>query len=310
VPDYQSVAAEFGLGRLRGVTPLAGGVADVVRLSTAAGEFVAKPADGLFRAELYERAARVLNEAGVRQARPRRTTVGSLIGSSGHGVQEFLPGRICLDPTPTQTAAVMWSLGPYHAALAGLPVPAALTAEDTVFTRVASPGYLIERLPGLVRRSGLPGDADHLVARALGLVVAALPRLRGFPVQLVHGDIGPDNVLMDGDRVVAVIDFTPYAEPTLFAVATAVYWYHVHGRPTLDGPAIQASFAAAAPPRGWTSAETALGPVMLLREALRRLATPLAVDAEPSNPRYQAVRSILRSWPSLQLKVPPATGGC
>lgn len=94
----QRVAAEFGLGRLRGVTPLAGGVADVVRLSTAAGEFVAKPAEGLFRAELYERAARVLNEAGVRQARPRRTTVGSLIGESGHSVQEFLPGRISWTP--------------------------------------------------------------------------------------------------------------------------------------------------------------------------------------------------------------------
>jgi hypothetical protein len=112
---------------------------------------------------------------------------------------------------------------------------------------------------------------------------------------------------MDGDQVVAVIDFTPFAEPVLFAIATAAYWYHVHGQPTLDGAAVRASFAAAGSRRGWTRAEIALGPVMLLREALRRLATPLALADAAGSPvpaavtaRYEAVRSVLGSWPSLQ----------
>jgi Ser/Thr protein kinase RdoA (MazF antagonist) len=307
VPDYQRIAAEFGLGRLLAVTSLAGGRAGVVRLTTAAGEFVAKPADSEAQAVLYECAAQVLSQAGVRQARPRRTTAGSRIGESGHGVQEFLPGRICPHPTPAQTAAVMRHAGAYHAALAHVPVPPTLAAQDTLFTRVASPGYLIATLPGLLHRTGLPGGAGDTVARALGLVEAYLPRMRQLPDQLVHGDIGPDNVLMDGDEVVAVIDFTPFAEPVLFAVATALYWYHVHGQATLDGRAVRASFAAASPRRGWARAETAVWPVMLLREALRRLATPLALAGEPGTSvpvavitRYQAVRSILRAWPYLE----------
>jgi Ser/Thr protein kinase RdoA (MazF antagonist) len=307
VPDYQRIAAEFGLGPLLEVTPLAGGRADVVRLAAAAGEFVAKPAERASRAAIYERAARVLNRAGVRQARPRRTTAGSLIGGSGHTVQEFLPGRICLHPTQAQATAAMRQAGVYHAELASVPVPAALAAEDTVFTRVVSPGYLIERLPDLVRRAGLPGDAEDVVERALGLVGAALPRMRQLPVQLVHGDIGPDNVLMDGDQVVAVIDFTPFAEPVLFAVATAVYWYHVHGQPTPDWRAVLASFAAAAPPRGWTSAETALWPVMLLREALRRLATPLALAGDPGTlPSWPESRPTALSWPESRPTAVPA----
>lgn len=307
MPDYQRIAAEFGLERLLAVTPLAGGRAGVVRLATAAGEFVVKPADSPTRAELYERTAQALNQAGVRQARPKRTTAGSLIGESGHSVQEFLPGRIHLQPTPAQIAAVMRHAGVYHAALAHIQVPAALAAENTLFTCVVSPAYLIETLPGLLRRSGLPNDADHIVARALGLVETFGPQMSQLPAQLVHGDIGPDNVLMDGDQVVAVIDFTPFAEPVLFAIATAVYWYHVHGRPTLDCTAVRASFAAGGHQRGWTRAEISLWLVMLLREALRRLATPLALADASSTPvpaaatvRYEAVRSVLRSWPSLQ----------
>lgn len=222
-------------------------------------------------------------------------------------MQEFLPGRIRLRPTPAQTAAVMRHAGAYHAALAHVQVPAALAAENTLFTRVVCPAYLIETLPGLLGRPGLPDDADHVVARALGLAETFVPQMSQLPAQLVHGDIGPDNVLMDGDQVVAVIDFTPFAEPVLFAIATAVYWYHVHGQPMLDCTAVRASFAAAGPKRGWTRAEIALWPVMLLREALRRLATPLALADESGTPvpaaataRYEAVHSILRSWPSLQ----------
>jgi Ser/Thr protein kinase RdoA (MazF antagonist) len=45
--------------------------------------------------------------------------------------------------------------------------------------------------------------------------------------RLVHGDIGPDNVLMDGDRVVAIIVFTAHHEPFLFALSSALYWYHI-----------------------------------------------------------------------------------
>jgi Ser/Thr protein kinase RdoA (MazF antagonist) len=136
---------------------------------------------------------------------------------------------------------------------------------------------------------------------------AFLPQMRQLPVQVVHGDIGPDNVLMDGDEVVAVIDFTPFAEPVLFAIATALYWYHVHGQAALDCRAVRASFAAAGQQRVWSGTEAASWPVMLLREALRRLATPLALAGEPGSPvpaafttRYQAVRSILRSWPYLE----------
>ena len=135
-----------------------------------------------------------------------------------------------------------------------------------------------------------------------GVQTCALPIL---PRQLVHGDIGPDNVLMDGDEVIAIIDFTPLCEPVLFAVATAVYWYHVHGRRQLDPGGIRASLDAAAP-RPWTATEREIWPAMLAREALRRLATPLAVAAEagtgpPAWPaaRYQAVVTLLDSWPQL-----------
>ena len=171
--------------------------------------------------------------------------------------------------------------------------------------RVTDPDFLAGELPGLLSRYRLPGGDAAALGQYLGQSRSALA---GLPRQLVHGDIGPDNVLMDGDEVIAIIDFTPLCEPVLFAVATAVYWYLVHGRRQLDPGGIRACLDAAAP-RPWTAAEREIWPAMLAREALRRLATPLAVAAEagsrpPAWPaaRYQAVVTLLESWRQLHAR--------
>jgi Ser/Thr protein kinase RdoA (MazF antagonist) len=304
VLDSARIAAEFGLGTPLSSTPLTGGDRDVTRLRTARGTFVVKAASGTVRAGLYEQAALVLSASGIPQARPLRTLAGSLVSRSGHTVEELLPGRICPRPTAAQTVATMRHIAAYHAALQPVTVPAELHAVDTVWDRVASGEYLVQALPALLRAHA-PGDADNqMIAAALTQVERALPEMRELPRQLVHGDIGPDNVLMDGDEVIAIIDFTPFFESVLFAVATAVYWYHVHGQRELDPDAIHTSLDAAHRP--WAPTERAIWPAMLAREALRRLATPLALSAEmhqpavPVNERYQAVLSIMDRWTQLQ----------
>ena len=279
--DFQPVAAEFGLGPLLSAEQLAPGHPDVVKLVTASGAYVAKPALDGAAPELYELVALVLNEAGPRQARPVRTIAGELISASGHTVQEFLPGQASSHPTPAQTLATMRHLAAYHAALARVPVPATLREQDTVWTRVSSADYLLAELPGLLRRLDPPAADRAVVADALERLAAFLPDLRRLPRQLVHADIGPDNVLMQGDDVVAVVDFTPAEQPVLFAIAAAAYWYHIHGHSELDPDAIRASLEAAGP---WTDAELAAWPAMLIQEAMRRVATPLAIAAETGGP--------------------------
>jgi homoserine kinase type II len=307
VPDYEQIATEFGLGRLIEVSALAGGRAEVMRATTSDGVFVFKPADEPAHLELAEVATKVLAGAGIRQAGPLRTTAGQLVGDSGYTAAEFLPGTIYLRPTRTQAMAVMRHLAAYHVALADVPVPAAVAEADTIWTRVTTADYLITELPDLVDRFGPPASGQRVVAAALGQIETSLAQIRSLPRQLVHGDIGPDNVLMDGEEVVAIVDFTPHYQPVVFAAATAAYWYFVHGHPEPDPDTIWAAFAMSAADRngGWSGAERAVWPSMVLMEALRRLATPLALAAQTGTDvprsavsRYDALAALIQSWPA------------
>jgi homoserine kinase type II len=110
---------------------------------------------------------------------------------------EFLPGHAVDRPTPDQTHAAGGALGRMHGSLA-----------DFTLTRpnpLGPAGWA-----SLAQRCG--GDLDTIapglrerVARELAFLTESWPD--HLPRAVIHADLFPDNVLMEGDRVTGLIDF-------------------------------------------------------------------------------------------------------
>ncbi len=303
--DVAALLRDYDIGTLINAGQLPGGSTAVLRVRTDRGAFVLKPAYRPAEVPLQARAAEFLNDRGVRQPRVIATNSGGVVSAAGNVLLEYLPGAIVLRPARRQTLAAMRHVGAYHRVLADLPGTFTPDAES-IWLRVADPDYLVAELPGLLARDEPSRRDEPATAAALETLDRARTGLADLPRQVVHGDIGPDNVLMNGDEVIALVDFTPYHESALFAACTALYWYHVHGRPSADVDGLRASVEAIGRERQWTAQELALLPAGLLREALRRLATPLAVAAEsgrppgPSlGPRRAALVAVVRALDTL-----------
>lgn len=219
--------------------------------------------------ELYARVEQHLNRHGIRQARQHRRPNGDLLSSSGHAVQELLPGKITERPSRGQTINTMAHLAEFDRALADLEPPEALATRDTPWSRVVRTDYLLDRLPGLITDYGPDWLEPAPIESLLVVLRNGATTLAAHRRQLVHGDLGPDNVLYDGDRIVALIDFTPFHDTVLLGLASAIYFFQLHGHPG-DRAAIEASIDA-------YGADRAIAWTALVRESLRRLATPLAV---------------------------------
>ena len=297
-----AIAGEFDLGRVIGATPLAGGGAEVLRLSTDRGEYVIKRPWDPLDVELASAVEARLNQQGIRQARQHRTRGGGLIGSTGHAVQELLPGAIVDRPTTAQTTNLIIHLAAYDRALSVIEPPPALAARDTIWSRVVRTDYLLEHLPSLITRYA----PDWLDPASIGPLLAALEAgadaLAAEPIQLVHGDLGPDNVLYEGDEVVALIDFTPFHETVLLGLASAIYFFQLHGAsPT----ATQLSNSIDLYGSASGDLDTGVAWTALVRESLRRLATTLAVAEERGTPpadrmarrRYEAAVRLAATLP-------------
>jgi len=266
----RSALACYDIGAVLSLDRLPAGHPAARKVITSVGTYVLKPvwrrADIELLAELP-----ALRAYSVRQPEVIRTGSGKLVSPDGYFLQEFLPGKLELRPSGTQVRAVMRAVGSMHAALSRLTVGYEPDRES-VFVRVTDVSFLIAELPGLLRHYGL---ATAPAGAAIAFLAEHQAALGVLPRQLVHGDIGPDNVLLDGEQVVAIIDFTPHVLPVLFAASTALYWYHVYGQPAVPADGLAASRAAIAEARPWPAGEEELWTAGLVWEGLRRLATTL-----------------------------------
>lgn len=201
----RSALASYRIDAVLSLDRLPAGHPAIRKVITSTGTYLLKPAwrraDIALLAELP-----ALGAYGVRQPEVIRTRSGQMVTPNGYFLQEFLAGEPELEPSGAQVRAAMRALGSLHVALARL----ALSYEpdrDSVFVKVTDPGFLIVELPGLLRHYGL---ATGAAGPAIACLFEHQAALGALPRQLVHSDIGPDNVLLDGEQVVAIIGFAPH----------------------------------------------------------------------------------------------------
>jgi homoserine kinase type II len=298
----RAVLTEYSVGEVIAAGPVPAGSDLARRVVTGRGSYLLKPAYRQADVELQAEVATLLTARGIRQPRLEPTRSGGYVTRSGYFLQELLPGVSPTRPTPAQTTAAMRHVAAYHLALGELPVSYE-PDRGSLWVRVTDPDFLLAELPGLLARNGL---ADRAPGLALDYLRRSQAGLAALPRQIVHGDIGPDNFLMTGDEVIALVDFTPHLQPVLFAAATALYWFHVYGQPHVGPDQLRANMATMAEVRPWTDAELALWPAALVLEALRRLATPLELAREHAaavgprlGERLAAAEAVARLLPEL-----------
>lgn len=290
----RSALACYDIGMVRSLDRLAFGHPAVRKVIATRGTYLLKPPWRRADVELLAQLP-ALGRFGIRQPQIITTRSGQLVSPDGYYLQEFLAGEPELHPSGGQVRAVMRAAGSLHVALGRLPVRYQ-PDPGSVFVQVTDPGFLIAELPALLGGYGMATAPAGAAIACLAEHQAALSEL---PRQLVHGDIGPDNVLLDGEQVVAIIDFTPQVLPVLFAASTALYWYHVYGQPAVPMADLDTSRTALAEARPWSAAEDMLWIPGLVWESLRRLATTLELarrtgtDPPPTaGTRLSAVRAI------------------
>jgi Ser/Thr protein kinase RdoA (MazF antagonist) len=301
-PVLQRVMQEFGLGSPLVQESLSGGSAGAFRVRSARGDFAIKDGGDERVLRLYQQVAQTLNAQGVRQARLYESIAGQLTASSGHAVFEFLPGTWAWQPTATQSAAFMRYFAAYQRALRAVPIPLFVTEVRTPWQQADSLDYLLHDLPGLLATIHVSPLFARTADRVLAFLAEHRPILDAQPKQLVHGDVGPGNILYAHDGGTALIDFTPYRESALYALDVSFYWHYVyanHGRP--DVTRIRDDLRAYAAVHPWTDeAKRAFYPALVKAAArilfvpiLLALATGQRVDDSGSDSRATAINNIM-----------------
>ncbi|MFV2084371.1 phosphotransferase enzyme family protein [Micromonospora sp. LOL_021] len=137
-------------------------------------------------------------------------------------VWEWMPGAVVTtDLTAGQALAAGTTLGRIHAAFATLPASAGPSpqAQNWLAVDLVGLAATVDRLIDIAEARIAAGPADPFDTQAARTLaerrdsIADIPRLmKDLPkltTQILHGDYSPVNLIFDGDRLSAVIDFRP-----------------------------------------------------------------------------------------------------
>lgn len=159
---------------------------------------------------------------------PAPNILGTLAGDSllildgrAYELQDYIDGEVCDPGRPAHLEAAGAALARYHILVEGFAPPALCTGKP-LYTPVQIDLFLgrlceswqVEQ--DLARRLQL--EADRLAARFAGY--------GGLPHRVIHGDYWAGNLLLDGDRVVAVVDYDKASwQPRLVELAEALVYF-------------------------------------------------------------------------------------
>lgn len=178
-------------------------------------------AEAIYFAELFN----AIEEEGFHVPRPVLSITGEWLTQDGWSAWKFVAGR---PAEPEDIPQVVPALEAFHRALAKFPYPPHLATRNSRYDWADQAAW-----------DELPVEIAVRLAEPLGKLIKHKKPIAHVHEQLIHGDLNPDNILVEPGLPPAIIDIAPYWRPSQFALAVTAYWmggYH-------NNPAILPHFA-------------------------------------------------------------------
>jgi len=221
--NFYQIVEEFGLGEYVTHEALADGNVAVYKLVTSAGVYFLKQVEDVEAVGLYREVERTLNAWDVRQARLYLRPDGGCVSVTGFAVYEFLEGDASYEINDYRLESLMVYLGRFNEALGHIAVPQTVTDNSNPWKKADSLEYLFGLFKSDIADVSISNSTRLIIADTLAFLKAKQKALDKLSKQLIHGDIGPGNILYAGDSVVSVIDFTPMCGAGLYALCHFFY---------------------------------------------------------------------------------------
>ena len=150
-----------------------------------------------------------INEDGFRVSRPIASLDGKWITNNGWSAWIFLEGN---HEYKRHIPLIINAIIDFHKAIKNVPRPSFFD-EDSEYRR--SDRYAWGDLPNKINPK-----IEPLVKK----LFAFRKPVEGIENQIIHGDLGPANILLVDTLKPGIIDIAPYYRPVEFALAVFAYW--------------------------------------------------------------------------------------
>lgn len=193
-------------------------------IDTAGASYVFKHVGRRDFVQIHDKIWGTLSKEGLTHGRVMRTNSGELMSQLGYTLFEFIPGETHPRLDDNQFRTAIEYLYVYNQALRKVPFAPEEIWQLNNWDRVKSVQFLYDNIEPLITHVQMDDQACQLLRQARNILKESMTFFQNNSKQLLHSDLGPDNIVFYGNEIRAIIDFTPEYENEIYSVAQFLYW--------------------------------------------------------------------------------------
>lgn len=173
---------------------------------------------------IYERVQAHLNTVGIKQNRIIKTTDQALKTNEDVVLYEYCEGKQYRVLTQNQMNHVIQYLKKYNEQLKQVTFKPDDIQKTNHWDLAKSIDFMVGEFMNYLPQFNIQDQHKNKLLEALLIIKTKKHILDQAEKQLIHGDLGPDNILFSDDEVMAFIDFTPEFNHEFYSLCQFIYW--------------------------------------------------------------------------------------
>lgn len=282
----------YRLGSIKSIMKTEKGSGDTYLVKTVNQKYIAKVNVRQDFINIYNDVQKLLRQIGFVVSGIMPTADGDICTKCGLVLYEFLDGQSYSNLTYIQMKNALDYLRDYNKALVGV----SSTPENILmlnhWDQARSLAFIVEEFPAILSTVQLSDDGNAVIQKAVNILSVNRSFLHHQTEQLIHADLGPDNIMFTDNDVLSIIDFTPEYNHHLYSIAQFVYWnifWHGSKITHMELNEVLSIYLA----RSASSFEIKLFSILLVRSAIFRIAGPLLDKLHNGVTNYNSLKKRL-----------------
>ena len=210
------ITENYSIGKIKSIESLNNhSYARLYFIQSSEGTFIFKNDQKSDEVDLYYKFSNLANEMQVKQARVYKTNQNELL-IKDWALYEKISGSPKIQPNPTEWDCATVNIAKYNHVLSKIDSPDWVKSLKNPWDRADSLDYLFGYFKDNIKQIIEDEENINFCINMLHELKPYRDDLLKSKKQLTHGDLGPGNILYDGNNI-TVIDFTPYYENHLYS---------------------------------------------------------------------------------------------
>lgn len=271
---FKIIERNYDLKPIRKIELTKNGSGNTFLVQTEQEKYIAKVNERNDFVHIYEKVQNKLNQIDILKSRIIKTNNNLNMTLEGIVLYEYIDGENNISLSEKQIENAIKYIKKYNKALSLISFKNEELINKNHWDKAKSLDFIVDELPNLLLKLELKMQDKRNIYYVIDILSKNKALIAKQNKQLIHSDLGADNFIFKGDKIISIIDFTPEFNHEFYSLCQFIYWNYIWHTPYINKSQIN-NYLRVYNEDSDINIENDMFFILLLNAALYRIVGPL-----------------------------------